>query len=64
MCVCVVTVKQTDSLSLTAPETLLELWSKVSIIVSAGSAFLVMCLLVVVVVYGVHEKYVNVCGVQ
>ena len=58
MCICVVTVKQTDPLPLTALETLLELWSTASIIVYAGSAFLVMCLLVIIVVYGVHDKYV------
>ena len=57
MCI-FVTVKQTDPPPLTALETLLELWRTVSIIIYAGSAFLVICLLVVIVVYAVHEKYV------
>ena len=53
-----VCVAQTDPPPLTALETLLHLWSTISIIIYGGSGFLVICLLVVIVVYAVHQKYV------
>ena len=54
-----VSVEQTDPPPLTVLETLLRLWRTISIIIYAGSAFLVICLLVVIVVYAVHCKYVQ-----
>jgi len=38
---------------------LLQLWHTISVIIYAASAFLVICLLVVIAVYAVHEKYVQ-----
>ena len=49
---------QTDPPPLTAVENLLKLWSTISVIICAGSAFLVVCLLVVIIVYIVHRRYV------
>ena len=52
-------VKQTDPEPLTTLERLLDLWSTISVIIYAGSAVLVVCLLIIIVVYAVHQKYVQ-----
>jgi len=52
----VLSVLQSDPPPLTALETLLNLWTTISVIIYAGSAFLVACLLVVIVVYAVYHK--------
>jgi len=54
-----VSVVQSDPPPLTALEMLLSLWGTISVIIYAASAFLVSCLLVVIVVYAVHHRYVQ-----
>jgi len=52
-------VVQSDPPPLTALEMLLNLWGTISIVIYAGSAFLVVCLLIVIVIYAVNRKYVQ-----
>jgi len=58
LCACLC-FEQTDPPPLTAFETLFDLWGTISIIIYAGSACLLISLLVVIVIYAVYRKYVQ-----
>jgi len=59
MSVSVCVFVQTDPTPLTVLETLLDLWSTISIIIYAASTVLAISLITVIVVYAFHQKYVQ-----